>query len=90
MNKESRVRKSEIPQEVIALGLRIKELMDAKGISINELCARLNFDTANVRRYLSGRQEMKFTMVSKFAKALGVEPGELFVLPKQQSVSEKR
>ena len=81
MNKDSRVRKSEIPQEVIALGEKIKQLMVEKDISTNELAYRLNLDTANLRRYLSGRQEMKFTMILKFVNALGVEPGELFEKP---------
>lgn len=84
MKKEPRVRKSEIPQEVMALGERIKELMVDNDISTNELAYRLNLDTANLRRYLSGRQEMKFTMIAKFAKHIGVDPGELFKEPKKK------
>lgn len=81
MKKEPRVRKSEIPQEVVTLGEKIKELMVDKSISAIELAYRLNLDTANLRRYLSGRQEMKFTMIIKIADALEVEPGELFKEP---------
>lgn len=84
MNKEPRVRKSEIPQEVVTLGEKIKELMVDNDISTIELAYRLNLDTANLRRYLSGRQEMKFTMIVKLANALGVEPGELFKTPREK------
>lgn len=81
MNKDAHGRKSEIPKEVISLGERIKELMEDKNISTIELSYRLYLDTANLRRYLSGRQEMKFTMFLKIAKALEVEPGELLKNP---------
>ena len=83
MNEKSRVRKSEIPEDVLELGKKIQELMDEKKITINGLAGLLHFDTSNVRRYVNGQQEMKFTMIKKFAKALGVEPGELFKKPKK-------
>lgn len=89
MNEKPRVRKSAIPEDVVELGKKIKELMDEKDISVNSLAGILNFDTANVRRYINGQQEMKFTMIKKFANALGVEPGELFKKPKKQNLPKK-
>lgn len=79
--KEKWVRKSPIPEEVIEFGLRVRELMEGKGMKITELAYKSNLETENLRKYLNGRQEPKITIAIRIAEALGVETGELFKKP---------
>lgn len=75
---EKRVRKTEIPKEVIELGLRIRELIKEKGKKMRDVAYAADLDVENLRKYINGRQEMKISTMLKIAKALEVEPGELF------------
>lgn len=75
---EKRVRKTEIPREVVELGVRIRELIEKKGMRMRDVAYGADLDVENLRKYLNGRQEMKVSTMLKIAKALEVEPGELF------------
>jgi len=76
MNK--RVRKSEMPVEIINLGIRIKELIVEKGMKTREVAHDADMDVENLRKYINGKQEMKVSTMLKIAKALEVEIKELF------------
>jgi transcriptional regulator with XRE-family HTH domain len=75
---EKRVRKKAIPQEVIDLGLKIREIMTKKGFKTRDVAYESDMDVENFRKYLNGRQEMKVSTMLKIAKALNVNVGELF------------
>ena len=52
--------------------------MTTKGMKITELAFKSELETENLRKYINGRQEPKITVAIRIARALGVEPGELF------------
>ncbi len=47
-------------------------------MKITELAFKSELETENLRKYINGRQEPKITVAIRIARALGVEPGELF------------
>jgi transcriptional regulator with XRE-family HTH domain len=75
---EKRVRKTAIPQEVIDLGLKIREIMTKNGFKTRDIAYESDMDVENFRKYLNGRQEMKVSTMLKIANALNVSVGELF------------
>lgn len=75
---DSRVRKTEMPKEVIALGERIAAIIEEKGFKTREVAHDANMDVENLRKYIKGKQEMKVSTLLKIAKALEVEINELF------------
>jgi len=80
MNK--RVRKSEMPKEIIELGIRIKELIVEKGMKTREVAHDADMDVENLRKYINGKQEMKVSTMLKIASALGIEVKDLFISSK--------
>ena len=56
--------------------LRIKEILEAKGLRMADLAARLGTDQSNLKRSLSGNPTME--KLEDVAKALGVEVLALF------------
>jgi transcriptional regulator with XRE-family HTH domain len=75
---EKRVRKSEVSQEVIDLGIRIQAIIKERGLKTREVAHDADLDVENLRKYLKGRQEMKVSTMIKIAGALNVEIGDLF------------
>lgn len=75
---EKRLRKSEISQEVIDLGVRIQAIIKERGLKTREVAHDADLDVENLRKYLKGRQEMKVSTMIKIAGALNVEIGDLF------------
>lgn len=75
---KKRVRKSDMPEEIITLGKRISEIIKSKDLKTREVAHDADMDVENLRKYLKGKQEMKVSTMLKIAKALGVEVGELF------------
>lgn len=75
---EKRVRKSEVSQDIIDLGVRIQEIITAKELKVREVAHDADMDVENLRKYLKGRQEMKVSTMLKIAKALDIEVGKLF------------
>ena len=74
----SRVRKTEMSQEIIDLGIRIDEIIKEKQLKQREVAHDAELDVENLRKYIKGKQEMKISTMLKIVKALGVEVGELF------------
>lgn len=72
-----RIRKTEIPQAVIDLGMRIKEIMKEKNLKQKYVAHGAGLDVENLRKYIKGSQEMKISTMLKIATALGVTGGEL-------------
>lgn len=72
-----RTRKSEIPEEVIEIGNRIKNFIVEKKLVTKNVAHDADLDVENLRKYIKGRQEMKVSTMLKIAKALGVTAGEL-------------
>lgn len=75
---EKRVRKTEMPDEIIQLGKRIELLIRKRGLKVREVAHDADMDVENLRKYIKGRQEMKVSTMLKIAKALGVDVAELF------------
>jgi hypothetical protein len=57
---EKRVRKSTINPEIISLGKRIEEIIKLKGLKTREVAHDADMDVENLRKYIKGKQEMKF------------------------------
>ena len=72
-----RIRKTEIPQAVIELGNRIKDIIKEKNLMSKNVAYDAGLDVENLRKYIKGIQEMKITTMLKIASALEVEPSEL-------------
>jgi len=64
--------------------LRIRELREAKGLSQERLAARAEVATKTVRRAETGGSVSSRTL-TKLARALGVQPGELFARPDREA-----
>ena len=75
---KSRVRKTDMPQEIIALGERIADIIKSKGLKTREVAHDANLDVENLRKYIKGKQEMKVSTMLKIAGALNVAVQELF------------
>jgi transcriptional regulator with XRE-family HTH domain len=74
MNK---TRKSEIPEVVIQLGIKIKEIIEANKLKQREVAHDAGMDVENLRKYIKGNQEMKISTLFKIAKSLKINPGDL-------------
>lgn len=48
----TRVRKSEIPVEVIDFGLRISEIIKEKGLKVKHVAHDSDLDVENLRKYI--------------------------------------
>lgn len=73
-----RERKNEIPEVVVKLGIRIKDIIDEKKLKQREVAHDAGLDVENLRKYIKGIQEMKISTVFRIADALGVNINELF------------
>lgn len=74
---EKRVRKSDIPQEIIDLGKRIEQIIKEKNLKTREVAHDADMDVENLRKYIKGRQEMKVSTLLKISRALEVKIHEL-------------
>lgn len=75
---EKRARKSEMPKEIIELGIRIEEIIKHKELKQRDVAHDAGLDVENLRKYIKGRQEMKISTMLKIVKALEVEIVDLF------------
>jgi len=74
---EKRVRKKEIPAVVIQLGIKLKEIIEAKKLKQREVAHDAGMDVENLRKYMKGNQEMKISTLIKISEALGMTASEL-------------
>lgn len=64
-------------QELIALGKRIKELIDDKKLKVMHVAHDANLDSTNLRKYIRGTQDMRYSTLLRIASAIGVTPSVL-------------
>ncbi|KRD06487.1 hypothetical protein ASE21_20240 [Flavobacterium sp. Root901] len=72
-----RERKTEIPEVVKQLGIKIKDVIDANQLKSREVAHDAELDVENLRKYIKGSQEMKIGTLFKIAQALKIHPSEL-------------
>ncbi|GAA3733170.1 MULTISPECIES: helix-turn-helix domain-containing protein [Flavobacterium] len=72
-----RERKSEIPEVVKELGIKIKDVIEDNKLKTREVAHDAEMDVENLRKYLKGSQEMKVSTLFKIAQALKIHPSEL-------------
>lgn len=72
-----RTRKSEIPEVVIQLGIRIKDIIETNQLKQRQVAHDAEMDVENLRKYIKGGQEMKISTLFKIAQALKIEPNDL-------------
>lgn len=75
---KKRVWKSEMPQEVIDLRIRLQVLIKEIGLKQRDVAHDSGLDVENFRKYIKGKQEMKISTMLRIVEALNVEIIELF------------
>lgn len=72
-----RLRKNELPDVVMELGVKIKAIIEDKGLKQREVAHDAGMDVENLRKYIRGGQEMKISTVFRISEALGITASEL-------------
>lgn len=72
-----RTRKSEVPEVVKQLGIKIKTIIQDKQLKQREVAHDAEMDVETLRKYIKGTQEMKISTLFKIAKSLKIEPSDL-------------
>lgn len=72
-----RERKSEIPEVVKDLGIKIKGIIEENKFKRREVAHDAEMDVESLRKYIKGSQEMKVSTLFKIAQALKIHPSEL-------------
>ncbi|PWB22164.1 helix-turn-helix domain-containing protein [Flavobacterium sp. HTF] len=72
-----RERKSEIPEVVKQLGIKIKAIIQDNQLKQREVAHDAEMDVESLRKYIKGSQEMKISTLFKIAQALTIHPSEL-------------
>jgi predicted transcriptional regulator len=75
---EKRPRKSDLNQEILALGVQIHSIIKEKGLKVREVAHDADMDVENLRKYIKGKQEMKISTMLKITRALRVTVNDLF------------
>jgi transcriptional regulator with XRE-family HTH domain len=64
-------------QELIDLGERIGDLIKKRKLKVMNVAHDANLDSTNLRKYIRGTQDMRYTTLLRIASAIGVSPSEL-------------
>jgi transcriptional regulator with XRE-family HTH domain len=72
-----RTRKSEVPEVVIQLGIKIKSIIQDNKLKQREVAHDAEMDVESLRKYIKGSQEMKISTLFKIAQSLKINPGDL-------------
>lgn len=64
-------------KEIIELGERIKNMIRDKNLKVMNVSHDANLDSTNLRKYIRGAQDMRYTTLLRIANAIGVTPSEL-------------
>ena len=73
-----KIRKNEIPDIVVKIGLRINEIILEKKLKQRNVAHDAGLDVENLRKYIKGKQEMKISTMIRIVEALDVSVKELF------------
>lgn len=69
------------PRAPVKAPNRLREIREARGLSLSKLAATTNKPTSSVARFETGEYQLTFDDAEIFAKALGVEPADIFRNP---------
>jgi transcriptional regulator with XRE-family HTH domain len=58
-------------------GAHLKQIREAKGLSLRGLSSRCDLDSSKISRMENGKTNLQLTSIFELAKGLGVEPKEL-------------
>lgn len=72
-----RVRKNEVPEVVVQLGAKIKNIIEENNLKQREVAYDAGMDVENLRKYMKGLQEMKVSTLIKVCEALGTTASEI-------------
>ncbi len=72
------VRKKEIPQIVVTVGLKINQIILEKKVRQRDVAHDAGLDVENLRKYIKGKQEMKISTMLKIVEALNISVKDLF------------
>lgn len=72
-----KTRKSEVPEVVKLLGIKIKETIENEQLKQREVAHDAGLDVENLRKYIKGTQEMKISTLFKIAQSLKISPSDL-------------
>ncbi len=72
-----RTRKSEVPEVVIQLGIKIKSIIQDNQLKQREVAHDAEMDVESLRKYIKGSQEMKISTLFKIAQSLKMDPSDL-------------
>jgi len=59
------------------ISIRIREVRQAKGITQQELAAKIDYEKSNMSRLESGKTDLRISTLNKVAKALDMSLSEL-------------
>lgn len=63
--------------ELEELGERIRNLITEKNLKVMNVAHDANLDSTNLRKYIRGTQDMRYTTLIRIAASIGVTPSEL-------------
>lgn len=63
--------------ELTELGERIKSLIKEKKLKTMNVAHDANLDSTNLRKYIRGTQDIRYTTLLRISAAIGVTPSEL-------------
>lgn len=64
-------------REIVELGERIKDLISSRKLKVMNVAHDANLDSTNLRKYIRGTQDMRYTTLLRIANAIGITPSEL-------------
>lgn len=64
-------------KEIVELGERIKDLISSRELKVMNVAHDANLDSTNLRKYIRGTQDMRYTTLLRIANAIGITPSEL-------------
>ena len=64
-------------KEIVELGERIKDLISSRKLKVMNVAHDANLDSTNLRKYIRGTQDMRYTTLLRIANAIGITPSEL-------------
>lgn len=73
---------------ILYIMLRLKEVCKEKGVTLNDLSAKLGISQPSISGFATGRINPSLETLVKIADVLGVRVGELFDEPERKDTKE--
>lgn len=61
----------------VAFGKRLREVRKERGLSVHKLAQTTGMYESDIGRYEKGGRDPQLSTILRFARGLGIEPGEL-------------